>query len=570
MSSKKKIFMSVELRALWVFSQGASSKDVTIVTSRRFASVELRFRRSQEQFGHPYDPIPCDRDVVDEFRDFILHESEEKLEPVKGLSESFSDVFRYPVFKWNSEQDKLLEKPWPLGPLCSLRDGKVWPFIFISTSGDYSNPPSSDRFIVAAVVSAPGPRRPLIEMPEVTAGFGVLEELSSYLPSSPSVSSIPACSARFQFYLKSALPFGSPIVTSLNILEQLNTSSVTRADQAYSQNTSNHSSRRVPSWRPLPHQTEDPKTAANGQPSLSSSVVIKISERLVCKIPSLSDPSATTDSECTIIGTLEFDSDISGTPEITLPLSHSGPPPIITLHQSARVSEIFDDKDEKIVEKISFIPPTSKFTVAKYFYKLKPSFEGSFPIRADFNLMQISQSKFRFSIALDHKILFQYLFVRFRVFDNPSISKVDQFFTHVECSARSKIEILNSGEIQWTLKNPSTFTLDGEYVEGVIELDTFTTPFDGLSSNISKFANCFFELAGRETFGSHFSVNPKLVAVFPHSSKGLTVKTECSVKSENCVIINSATSLSEQLGDLSIPDILEDCIVYEPESTVVV
>jgi len=556
----KKNFMSVELRSLWVFNQTSGSRDLNLVTSRRFQTVEIRFKRAQEQAGIAYHPIPFDQDVLNDLRENILHEHHGQMERVPCLSKAFSHICDQPVFDWNQEQEGMLEKSWPLGPVSSISDGSVWPFIFISTSGDYSNPPRSDRFIVAAVVSIPGPRRSLIETPQITAGFGILEEVSGFLPSSATLSSVPASSARFQFYLKSALPFGSPVIMSPEILEQLNTMSVTRADQAYAQNVPNQSSRRLPAWRPLQTQSTESSQAPSSQ-TLSRLASMKIAEKLVCQIPSFSN-SGSQSSACTIIGTVEFDSDIPGTPELVVPVSHSTVSPVITLHESARISEVFQDPP-KTIEKISFIPPTSRFAFAKYFYTV-PTSDTSFPVRADFNLMQISQSRFRFRLALDHKILFQYLFVRFRIFQDMASPGRVQSLLSVECSARSKIDILETGEIEWSLRNPSTFTADGEFVEGVADIDACDT---GTKSELSKSATCYFALAGQDSFGSNFSIDPKRVTVFPHVAKSLNVSVSYSVTSQSCLIANSA--VSSGAGDHMIsPDLLEDCIVCDPPELV--
>ena len=544
--------MSVELRCLWVFSQTSSSTDLVLVTSRRFQSVELRFKRAQEQEGLQYTAMPNDQDVLRDLRENILHEHHGKMENIPSLSKAYSEICERSVFHWSSEQEEVLEKPWPLGPVSAIHGGSVWPFIFISTSGDYSNPPRSDRFIVAAVIACPGHRRSLIEMPQITAGFGILEEVSSFLPSSASLQSIPAASARFQFYLKSALPFGSPVTMSPEILEQINTMSVTRADQAYMQNLPNQSSRRLPSWRPLPSSSVEPTASQSGQTS-SRSVSIKIVEKLVCHIPPFERVSST--ATCTVIGAIEFDSDIPGTPELVVPVSHSSVSPVITLHESARISEVIYDPP-KTIEKISFIPPVTKFAVAKYFYTVLTS-DQSFPIRADFNLMQISQSRFRFRLALDHKILFQYLFVRFKIFSDSFSGRLPSL-PSVECSPRSKIEILETGEIQWSLKNPSTFTAEGEFVEGVADIGA------DVGSELSKSAQCFFSLAGQESFGSNFSINPKLVTVFPHVSKSLNMDVAYAVTSQSCTIPNSAVACPPCEEFLS----LEECIVSETEQVI--
>jgi hypothetical protein len=544
--------MSVELRSLWVFSQVLNDSGMVLVTSRRFQSVEIRYKRAQEQLNQPYKPIPSDQVVLDELSKHFLHEHRDKGEKMPSISKELTDMAHNSPFNWSEREEGLLEKSWPLGPISSICDGAIWPLVFISTSGDYSSTPRSDRFIVAAVVSVPGPRRLLIDMPQITAAFGVLEEVSSYLPSSPSLASNPAASARFQFFLKSALPFGSPVITSPEVLEQMNNASVTRADQAYMQNLANQSSRRLPSWRPLPtHSVESVTVSQN--PPLSRSVTIKVSERLICQLPPLSE--STSPSSCTIVGAVEFDSDILGTPEIVVPLNHSCRSPVITLHESARISEVLQDPPNT-VEKISFIPPTMRFVVAKYFY----TDDTNFPVRADFSLMQISQSTFRFRLALDHKILFQYLFIRFRVFKDLETGGRVQSFPSIDCSPRSKIEVLDSGEVQWSLKNPSTFTAEGEFVEGVAEITGLSQ-----SSDLSRNAVCHFALLGDESFGSNFSINPKLVTVFPHVSKSLNVSY--SVQSQSCLIPN--TALGED-DSIITPETLEDCIVCEKPAEVIV
>jgi len=491
-----------------------------------------------------YHKIPKDEEVLNEFSACINIDPVDPASCPPSVSGSLSKAFEGSMFHWDPIQENLKEKMWPLGPVTRLNEGRVWPFIFISTSGDYSDPPLMDRYLIASVVSVHVRVEtippPLLELPQVTAAFGVLEDMSKFLPtSSPSL--VPHISSKFQFYLKSALPFGSPVCTSIDILDQQNSSSATYSDQQYLQNPQIcQSSRRIPAWRPF--VGINPSIPSNS----SAVILLVISEELQFEIPH---------SYCTVIGSVDCNAEqVSGTPEIIVPVATSAAcNPTITLDNSAKITEVFSTNPSSAGErltKISFIPPIANFSVCNYHYRL-PMSELKFPIWGEFSLMQVSQTKFRFRLNLKLKKLFKKFFILFKIIESTDV--IIPCLENTELSPRTKIEVTPDGLIRWTLKNPSTFSADnGEFAEGIVDIGQ-QHPGD-----ITRHADCHFILSEGASMGSNFAIDPKQVSIFPNSNK-TNVEVDYIVASQRCTLMNSA--VESNIETAKYPEIFDDCIV---------
>ena len=433
------------------------------------------------------------------------------------------------VYLWNEKRDDLLtEKQWPLGAVSSLGDGLVWPFIFISSNGSYEEkvPAYSDRYFLCGVVAVyERTRGRLIEYPEITSGYRVLEDLAGFLPSTSISRPHISVAVKFQFYLKSALPFGSPVSTSVDLIEQFHTVSCSATDVALSQTGSQFSSQRIPSWKPFP------APVSLGPNATPSHLRIEILEKVSFQIQASGSVTSS------IHGTVNCDCDIPGTPEVILPLTYGEAAPVITTHACAKLSVAESDS----AAKLSFIPLSSAFAVCNYHYHRWMGEE--FPISAKFLLFQISPTRFKFQLNLKLSIGFNFFALTFQVLrSGPKISAL----SHLDHSGKTKVELVNADRILWTIKNPTSVSADGESLEGIAEIESLESSQAG---EIAGHAKIQFLLANKNL--SAIAVPRNLVSIFPAPLKNTTtVKCE-TVSSLVCAVTNSNSKLRPEEVDFS-------------------
>ena len=49
----------------------------------------------------------------------------------------FREDFAHGSFHWDWEHEKCVEKLWPMGPVCALGNGRIWPVLFLYKKGYY-------------------------------------------------------------------------------------------------------------------------------------------------------------------------------------------------------------------------------------------------------------------------------------------------------------------------------------------------------------------------------------------------------------------------------------------------
>jgi hypothetical protein len=421
------------------------------------------------------------------------------------------------VFFYDKEQEDLIEeKEWPLGPTSAI--GSVWPFVFLSTDGNYDAFPNmhSDRYFVCGVVAVytTERRRPLIELPEVTAAYGVLEEISHFLP--PNLSSSTA--STFQFHLKSAMPFGSPVRTSLDDLNLLNSTSMTQNDLVVLSNWASMSTQRIPAWKPFPI------AATSGLHS--ASLKLHVSEKVRFEI--ISGDQVNT---CCVSGSIICDCDIPGVPEVTMPIQFHHGSGSLSVHACAK---LLSESDKESI-KVSFIPLSSTFSVCDFNYPTLRFPKGGFPIVASFRLFQISPTQFRFNLSVRLKILFTHFHVTFRV------SKCTRIVAtpHTSHSQKTRFEIVN-GSVMWTFKAPTTFNPNGEQIDGIIETNA---PPSG--TELGRHASMHFRMT--DNYFSKLRVMRENVSIFPNTAKTNIIVSYEMMSAGGCIILNEALACNTSL-----------------------
>ncbi|CAE7798247.1 unnamed protein product [Symbiodinium necroappetens] len=65
-----------------------------------------------------------------------------------------------------------------------------------------------------------GERPRALDLPSVTAAFAVLEDICDFIPANLSISDVTGIS-ELQYYIRSALPFGSPVNTNFYLLRMV-------------------------------------------------------------------------------------------------------------------------------------------------------------------------------------------------------------------------------------------------------------------------------------------------------------------------------------------------------------
>lgn len=346
------------LRGLWIFH---AESDVRLLMSRRFPTVE---KKMQRLLGEDYIALPSDEDINVMFITEILHEEEDQYIP-PGIPEPFHEDFQQGSFSWSPEQETYAEKLWPMGPVCSICNGKIWPVLFLFKKGFYL------VTVVALEKKYKVDQVRALELPQITAAFAVLEDICDFIPANLTISDVAGIS-ELQYYIRSAIPFGSPVNTNYHLLRKVRHGFPNKEDEAI---------QRSPAWKPYLYK---------GKSKLTMSIVETVNCTLYGK-PDYKD-------ECFIAGTVYCCADISGIPEICVPISYhndQGAPPEISVHNCAHVvGGIKATKEDAF--KISCTPPTGPFVLCRYRYASSPIV----PIRGFYQIKEMSPVEFRLLLQI--------------------------------------------------------------------------------------------------------------------------------------------------------------------------
>eukprot|EP00746_Dinoflagellata_sp_MGD_P067009 gnl/MRDRNA2_/MRDRNA2_27685_c0_seq1.p1 gnl/MRDRNA2_/MRDRNA2_27685_c0~~gnl/MRDRNA2_/MRDRNA2_27685_c0_seq1.p1 ORF type:complete len:691 (-),score=121.36 gnl/MRDRNA2_/MRDRNA2_27685_c0_seq1:73-2145(-) len=350
--------MACMLRGLWIFH---AESDVRLLMSRRFPTVE---KKMQRLLGDDYVALPSDEDINILFICEILHEEEDQYIPPE-IPEPFRDDFQQGSFAWNAEQEAYAEKLWPMGPVCSICNGKIWPVLFLFKKGFYLvTVVALEKPYDIATVRA-------LDLPEITSAFAVLEDIADFIPANLTISDVAGIS-ELQYYIRSAIPFGSPMNTNYQLLRKVRHGFPNKEDDI---------SQRSPAWKPYLYK---------GKSKLTISVVETVNCTLYGK-PDYAD-------ECFIAGTVYCCADIPGIPEISVPISYQneqGKPPEVSVHNSAHVVGGIKAANESAF-KISCTPPTGPFVLCRYRYERSPVV----PLRGFYQIKEMSPVEFRLLLQI--------------------------------------------------------------------------------------------------------------------------------------------------------------------------
>lgn len=484
--------------------------------------MEMRARQRYMRAGMECPCVPSDKEVLNEFSTCILREPVGSPIDMPGLSDSFREGIPDIPYMWDANVESgSVRRSWPLGPTSGLSGGSVWPYIFMSNTNDYSVHAREDRLWFCAVIAIQdpatvSPTTPLLSFPEITAGYKLLRDLARMLPASSTGPQV----ARFLFFLKMAIPFGSPVVTDISVLEQIQSADFASLDPVVIAQPVNQSCHRVPAWNPVPGQTLSHHQSPSA--AITTTATITVVEKLSFDF----GPENTS----SIAGQIICSSDIPGTPELILPITFPEAP-VISVDGSTRMTE-----DERGLVKLSLVPKSDKFCFSTYRY---PTFDitDSFPITsASFSLYQISQSRFKFRLDAKLKILFNHFFVKFAVSSNPEIRPIT--IHTVDISPRTRVDISPEEEVVWTFKTPGTYSEHGEFVEGLVEI-----PQDvvlGECDSISDSAFCYFGVLGKNC--SSLEIDRRNITIFPNSNKyQVNVNYELKSAEKRCFIHNTSS-----------------------------
>lgn len=501
--------MCCEFRAIWIFHQTSAGKggEIKLVLSRRFKTVESRLKVSYLKAKVPLSDLPDNEDVRDQFVSCIIKEGTGPRINIETMSNSAKSELDGPVFLYETGTEmRMSEKYWPLGPTCVL--GQVWPFIYVSSDGIYEEvaPSDSGRYFVCGVVGVPpsSENRPLLSLPEVTSGFGVLEGLIDFLPSPKAISFSAMSSSKLLVHLKTVMPFGSPMRMSEDFVKKLSSNGA--ADSAIQSQTNGQSGNRIPAWKPFP------SSVCSG--SLKLHVVESVSFEIAAENTILYSSA---------VGKVFCEADLVGTPEVIIPMSS------ITklkyqLHDCAKVTETAGS-----VVKISMIPLLGHFTMCDF--ECSSSKEWVLPIEGSFRLFQISPQQFRFSLFIRLKILFAQLSVVFGVNSNSTIRILAT--PHIAHSAKTKVDHVDASLV-WTFRTPATYNPEGELLDGVIETDRALVAGEVLSRSAC------INFRTNECFFSKLTVLKENISIFPNSLRTHTSVSYEMVSNGACHVVNSA------------------------------
>lgn len=479
-----------------------------LVCARRFSTAEKRLEKFHKLSATELAPIPDDGAIADHIKSCILTEQEGNPICLPNMSDSLTSEMAGNAFAYSAERDCCsLEKEWPLGPTSSI--GPVWPFIFVSSDYESAPPAQGGRYLICAVVALfhNQPRMHALELPELTAAFGVLEHLMDFLPPPGAVSPSAVVVSRVQYLLKSALPFGSPVEMSVDVLNQLESTSMAINDAAILEQTPAMSAQRLPGWKPFPlYHT-----------NLNACLKLRVIELVSFEVMN-GDLR-----RLSVSGRIFCDTDLPGSPEVIIPVD-APTRPSVSLHDCAKFATD-SPRDERI--KISCIPLSHAFELCSF----SLSQSSLFPLDLSFRLFQISPQHFKFSLTAKLRIQFSQFSVLFSVNDRLRISQLPS----LQQSARTKTDVTNQTHVLWTFKNPGTFSADGESIDGVIETDR---PL-AAGEEISRSAAIQFRIA--DNYFSRLKIDKESISVFPTVSKAYASASYETVSSGGCSLLNSAT-----------------------------
>ncbi|CEL93782.1 unnamed protein product [Vitrella brassicaformis CCMP3155] len=355
------------LRGLWIFR---ADTDIRLLLSRRFRTVESRVRHLH---GPSYVPLPNDETFHHLFYRQILQEEEDRYIPPQ-VPEIFKKDFSPGAFHWDDNSERFVEQVWPAGPVCCITlpsgEGTLWPVVFIFKKGVY---------LVAAVGLETVPdisTVEVIDLPEITAAFQVLEDICEFIPPSLSIAD-SAGIAHLQYCIKSALPFGSPMFTP-QLLKQLHEGSPQGTDPHAALTTQ----QRTPAWKPF---------LFKGKPKLTLNIV----ETVNCTLYGKEEYP----DECFISGTLHCCADIPGVPEVSVPLTLREPNnlPQITVHNSATLTTRSEAVSGSAnILKITCTPPTGPFILSRYRYNRS----SIVPLKGAYQLKELSPTELRLLLQI--------------------------------------------------------------------------------------------------------------------------------------------------------------------------
>ena len=496
-----------------------------LVTTKVFPTVEVRLEAENRGRGVQLDKLPSNEEVLSLFSSCILNPKDTKKLEIAIMSGSLSSEIKEVVYREERESERgIVEKDWPLGPVGRL--GSIWPFLFASSDGTYEAVSKSPRLFIAGVVGLfgkPGDST-LLNLPEITAGFNVLNDLLQFLPPAGPVPPTAAMVSRFMYLLKTALPFGSPVETSLDILTQLDNISLNQSDIAIlSQPTGTRASQRLPSWKPLPLQSN----------SLSTTLKLHVVESIAFEVMDGDVRS------CTVKGRVMCECDIAGAPEIVLPIDVQT---VLALHDCAKLTHTSQTNED--ISRISFVPPNGQFTLATF--SLDKPTDPAFPMDLSFSLRQVSPTQFQFSCSAKLRVLFSHLSIVFCVSDQAPIASIADLVV----SPRCRVDVTNNCFVVWTFKNPSTYS-DGEMVSGIIETQR---PLHA-GEQITESAEVVFRIS--DDYFSKLKFFKENISFFPNVNRVHIQLSQETVSSGGCFILNSAIDA----GRLdSLPIDFSDCI----------
>lgn len=301
------------IRALWLIDE-----DGQVLLSRRFATVERRVRlrhraaKAEQHLQYEKLAVPADTVVSRMFRDDFLS------------SYRHGDRADYPIMRLCS----------PSGGSPDLRECQhvLWPFLCLHENSTFlAVVPEVDQFLTTAS-EASTPKA--VQLPSVTAAIALLRELASFTRPLRGNRS-PDVLSEFQSQLCSVMPFGTPVQTSLAIVQEEHRAPLASAE-AYPQ--------KRPAWKPRV-QTRSRQT-----------VSLRLCETIHAMLYGRDDVV----DAWQVNGTIDCDAQLSGVSEVTVPLTKTSGLQSLTVHSCAL------PPSNIVASELIFSPPLGKFTLARY------------------------------------------------------------------------------------------------------------------------------------------------------------------------------------------------------------
>ncbi|CAD7922160.1 unnamed protein product [Amoebophrya sp. A25] len=389
---------------------------------------------------------------------------------------------------WKPAQERRQEKDWPLGPVCGLNSqpesethnraagnqhhdyssastsNHLWPCVFLAKRGFYllaavALPPSHSHSKNGNASSNAG-RRLAVDLPEITAAFAVLEDISSFLAPDLSITDAGAI-AELQYKVKCALPFGSPVNSKSagpTGSKNAKTSSTSGKHQRLSfdslglakqGSSASEPTQRVPAWKPFVvgdsvsrrkrgEQEQgngatsgcshnDPHAGSSSGSGRAGGVMLSIVETIHCAMY-----GAQHEDECFVTGTVYCSAtDLPGFPEVSVPLAfpevsgvstgsttESSSPSSCSTTLANSTSSVTSNKGscgdktgapritvyncaqlhhERGTTRVSVIPPSTPFVLCRYRFAQLPRA----PVRGFYQVKEISPMDVRLLLRLE-------------------------------------------------------------------------------------------------------------------------------------------------------------------------